>query len=147
MCNINFSKIKKSIRLRKNTNYCFKCTPECTVPSLIFQKTNSGKGLMEPHRPLLILSQALPSIASDSAIYIYLLIYLWTEVLWFIYLVHWTLACNKCVYYYYYYLEHFAPSVWALPSVLGASPSPLPSPLGRFIISFWHYIVIFVLCR
>ena len=38
---------------------------------------------------------------SDSAIYIYLLIYLWIEVLWFIYLVHWTLACNKCVYYYY----------------------------------------------
>ena len=31
------------------------------------------------------------------------IIYLWTEVLWFIYLVHWTLACNKCVYYYYYY--------------------------------------------
>ena len=34
-------------------------------------------------------------LASDSAIYIYLLIYLWSEVLWFIYLVHWTLACNK----------------------------------------------------
>ena len=33
--------------------------------------------------------------------HIYLFIYLWTEVLWFIYLAHWTLACNKFVYYYY----------------------------------------------
>ena len=36
-------------------------------------------------------------LASDSAIYIYSLIYLYGLKLWFIYLVHWTLACNKCV--------------------------------------------------
>ena len=35
--------------------------------------------------------------------HIYLFIYFWTEVLWFIYLVDWTLACIKCVYYQYYY--------------------------------------------
>ena len=37
-------------------------------------------------------------MASDLAIYIYLLIYLWTEVLWFIYLVHWTWrVTNVCI--------------------------------------------------
>ena len=33
--------------------------------------------------------------------HIYLLIYSFMD--WFINLVHWTLACNKCVYYYYYH--------------------------------------------